>query len=87
MTDYWDNSPEEAEYEGDYEGTFITVNGSRLDVNPGAPFVQTVRDAAINAGLTKFRTFLNGEEFSPATAPETFIEGDVVELRRYDVAG
>jgi len=87
MTDYWDNSPEEEEYEGEYEGTFIIVNGSRLDVSPGASFVQTVKDAALNAGLTKFRTFLNSEEITPSTAPETFNEDDVVELRRYDVAG
>lgn len=90
MSNYWDNSPEEEVFDKetiDEAGTYIRVNGSTLDVQPGANFISTVKEAAKNAGLGKFRVFINGLETMPSDAPETFEEGDVVELRKYDVAG
>jgi hypothetical protein len=90
MSDYWDNTPEEEIYEddgSDSDETFIFVNGAKVDVTPGASFISAVKDTAKNAGLGKFRTFLNGSEILPSDAPDVFEAGDRVELRKYDVAG
>ncbi len=68
-------------------GASILINGSYQDVELGAPFLNTVKNAALNAGFGKFRCFLNGTEVRPTTAP-TNIEADhKIELRPYDEAG
>jgi hypothetical protein len=90
MSDYWDNSPVEEELEENDEfvdETFIFVNGSKVNIAPGANFINAVKDTAKNAGLGKFRVFLNGSEVLPSESPDVFEEGYHVELRKYDVAG
>ena len=89
--EYWDGNDEVAEDDGfevisDYD-TSIKVNGSELEVEPGSNFGQTVKGVAMDAGLGKFRVYLNGMEVKPSEAPATVSEGDNVELRQYDVAG
>ena len=88
MSEYWDNSPEQPEtnsYRGD--GTYIRVNGSSISVDPGTSFIETAKTYAKEAGLGKFRVFLNGDEIKPAMAPDVISENDNIELRPYDVAG
>jgi sulfur carrier protein ThiS len=87
MTDYWDNTPEEERMDEGAEGTFVFVNGSYVPVQEGSSFFSTVKDVAKNAGLGKFRVFLNGEEIVPEEAPEIIESGDRIELRKYDQAG
>lgn len=65
----------------------ILINGSHQNVEVGAPFLQTVKNAALNAGFGKFRAFLNGIEVRPTTAPTNFETDHRVELRPYDEAG
>ena len=69
------------------EGASILINGSYQDVELGSPFLQTVKNAALNAGFGKFRCFLNGVEVRPTTAPTSFEPEHKVELRPYDEAG
>lgn len=89
--EYWDNSPEEEYLEDqdfvDEDSPFVFVNGSHVSVTPGSDFTGTVKDVAKNAGLGKFRLFVNGYEKFPSDAPETIGESDRIELRKYDVAG
>jgi len=90
MTDYFDSSPEVEELYsgGDTDpNTFIRVNGANIPVTPGSNFKETVKAAAQDAGLGKFRVFMNGEEVKPSTAPEEISEGSRMELRPYDTAG
>ena len=68
-------------------GTYIRVNGMNYDVRPGSSFKETVLSYAKDAGLGKFRVFMNGEELGKSSAPSEFNEGTKVELRPYDVAG
>lgn len=67
--------------------TYIRVNGMNYDVRPGASFKETVLSYAKDAGLGKFRVFMNGEELGKSSAPGEFTEGMRVDLRPYDVAG
>ena len=67
--------------------TFIEVNGSQQPIVPGTSLRNTILDTARNAGLGKFRVYLNGEEVKPSQAPETFNEGDQVKLTAFDIAG
>lgn len=70
------------------EGTAsILINGSYISVETGAPFLQTVKNAALNAGFGKFRTFVNNVEVRPTTAPPEFQADHKVELKPYDEAG
>jgi len=88
--DYWDNSPEEEVFEDDGVSSanpFVFVNGAKVDVEMGSSFVSSVGDVAKNAGLGKFRVFLNGNEILPSESPEFIGESDSIELRKYDVAG
>jgi len=89
--EYWDGNEEEQEemfdYNDEVSGPFIRVNGSNIDVEEGASFKDTVKATAMDAGLGKFRVFLNGEEVKPSEAPDVFDENTRVELRQYDVAG
>ncbi len=68
-------------------GTFIEVNGGLMEVAPGANMKETIIRTARDAGLGKFRVYLNGAEVKPSQAPDLFTEGDTVRLSAYDVAG
>lgn len=90
MSDYWDGMDER-----DQEmvspmsdgSTGIYVNGSFMAVDEGESFASTVKSAAVEAGMGKFRVLMNGEEITPGDAPDTFVEGTKVEIRPYEVAG
>jgi hypothetical protein len=70
------------------DGTFIEINGARIEVEPGTSFGSRIVAAARDAGYGKFRVFLNGNEITdPKDAPEIFNEGDYVAVTAYDVAG
>jgi len=87
---YWDHSEEEIlsdEVERDGDGPSVFVNGSYLEVQVGANFKDTCKDVAKNAGLGKFRVFLNSEEVIPSECPDVIGENDEIELRKYDLAG
>jgi len=86
---YWDNEEEEMDlYDSEPEyNTYVRVNGSESPLTVGANFAQTIKDVARDAGLGKFRVFLNGEEVRPSSAPDTIQEGMGLELRPYDTAG
>lgn len=78
MLDYEDeNLPE----------TVAIVNGAPMPVTPGSNFRETLVSLSRDAGLGKFRVYLNGNEIKPSQAPDTISEGDRVEIRPYDVAG
>lgn len=85
---YWDNS-EEVRSSGHMEGhgTYIIVNGSKINVEPGSSFKDAVKLQAENAGLGKFRVLFNGEDIRPSQAPDFISEDDKIELMPYDVAG
>jgi hypothetical protein len=88
--EYFDSTPEVEELYGGSENdptTFIRVNGANLPVEAGSNFKETVKSHAIEAGLGKFRCFLNGREIKPKDAPESIDEGSQLELRPYDAAG
>lgn len=90
MSDYWDRTEEEELYsdvEHDEGATGVLVNGAFRNVEVGSPFKSMVKGMAEDAGLGKFRVFLNGVDIKPQDAPETFNSGDQVELRPYDQAG
>jgi len=67
--------------------TFIRVNGSDIALNAGDSFAGVVKQVARDAGLGKFRVYLNGNELKPDDAPDTIEEGMALECRPYDVAG
>ena len=69
------------------EGASILINGSFQRVEVGSPFLQTVKNAALQAGFGKFRTLVNNVEVRPTTAPTEFQADHKVELRPYDEAG
>lgn len=87
--EYWDNSPETEEVIVDSvsSDTYIRVNGSNVALEPGSSLIETVKSQAKDAGLGKFRVFMNGEEIRPSEAPDTIAAGTKLELRPYDVAG
>lgn len=68
-------------------GASILINGSYQTVEVGAPFLQTVKNSALDAGFGKFRCFINGVEVRKSTAPAEFEPEHRVELRPYDEAG
>ena len=83
----WDGS-ETVRFTEDRVGeTFMRINNSNISVVPGSSFKEVVKAHALDAGLGKFRVFLNGEEVKPSQAPELVAEGSQMELRPYDVAG
>ena len=69
------------------DGPSVLVNGSFQSVEPGAPFLQTVKNFALDAGFGKFRCYVNGVEVRKSTAPNEFEPDHRVELRPYDKAG
>jgi len=87
--EYFDSAEPVEELYSDNQtgGTFIRVNGANLNVEPGSDFKTTVKLHAQEAGLGKFRVFMNGEEVKPSMAPEVISEGTNLELRPYDTAG
>ena len=92
MEDFFDqNTGEEQEVQTALDAPegrpSILINGSYVDVEVGAPFLQTVKNAALDAGFGKFRTYVNGVEVRPTTAPTEFEPSHRVELRPYDEAG
>jgi len=89
MTDQvWNGSEQfRSEPRPDDGGTYIRVNGSNVPVAIGTSFGVAATETAKNAGLGKFRVFLDGNEIKPADAPDTITEGMNLELRPYDVAG
>lgn len=88
MTDnYWDGTPDGPSYGEAQSNTFIRVNGSERPLEAGLTFAEAVKSTARDAGLGKFRVFLNGSEIRPADAPSVIEEGMQVELKPYDVAG
>lgn len=67
--------------------TFIRVNGSDYELNPGDNFVSAVKSVARQSRMGKFRLYLDGSEVDPDTAPSTIEEGMKLEIRPYDEAG
>ena len=90
MVETWDGS-ENRVFEdgslGDVGSTYIRLNGSNVPVEPGSSFVDVVKTSAKDAGLGKFRVFLNETEVKPSEVPSLVDEGSKIELRPYDVAG
>ena len=68
-------------------GASLLINGSTRRVETGASFMQTCKNAAVQAGFGKFRVFLNGVEVRPSTAPQTIEPGQRMEIRPFDEAG
>ena len=88
-SEVWDGSSNELIVEDltNNSDTYITVNNSKIGVNPGESFQGLILATAKSAGLGKFRVFLNGNEVSPGDAPDLIEEGSHMELLPYDVAG
>ena len=84
---YWDGN-EDREEMGDSDlNTYIRVNRSDIPLTPGDNLMSVVKSTARDAGLGKFRVFLNGEEIRPSEAPDQITEGMHLETRPFDVAG
>lgn len=67
--------------------TTLNINGSDRALTPGADFAETIIAAAREAGLGKFRVFLNDSEIDPEDAPETIEAGMRIKLTPFEVAG
>jgi hypothetical protein len=88
VEEVWNGNEEEfVDYDDNELSTCIRVNGSSVEVEVGSVFAGMVKETAMDAGLGKFRVFLNGSEVKPSEAPDVFEDGMTVELRQYDVAG
>jgi hypothetical protein len=72
---------------GEVAAPIMTVNGDDFEVEDGDDFVETVKSAAREFNLSKFRVIVDGEEINPMDAPETIENGMIVEIKQYDVAG
>ena len=85
---YWDGNEEKVYDEGPSDlNTYIRVNGSDRQIEVGSSMVSVIKETARDAGLGKFRVFLDGQEIRPSEAPDTITEGMGLELRPFDVAG
>ena len=85
---YWDGNEDQVYDESESElNTYIRVNGSDRPIEVGASMVSTIKETARDAGLGKFRVFLNGNEIRPSEAPDVIEEGMHLETRPFDVAG
>lgn len=87
----WDGNSNESEaevftFDESNDGTFININGSNLEIEPDSSFKDTIVGMAADAGLGKFRVFLNEMEINPSDAPELVSEGDKIRLTPYDIA-
>jgi len=89
MTGYWDGDTGRSDVVSMPSdlNTFIRVNGSDVEVQPNTSFTETVVKVAEDAGLGKFRLFLDGNEVLPNDAPDIISEGSRIELRPFEVAG
>lgn len=86
----WDGSygNDENMYDNPVEtNTYIQVNNSKVDVQPGSNFKDLILETARNAGLGKFSVMLNDSEISPSDAPSVVEEGSHIELLPFDIAG
>ena len=85
---YWDGNEDQVFDESESDlNTYIRVNGSDRPIEVGASMVSTIKETARDAGLGKFRVFLDGQEIRPSEAPDQITEGMGLELRPFDVAG
>lgn len=85
---YWDGNEEQVYEDRESDlNTYIRVNGSDRPIEVGSSLVSTIKETARDAGLGKFRVFLDGEEIRPSEAPDTVEEGMNLELHPFDVAG
>ena len=85
---YWDGNEEKVYDESESDlNTYIRVNGSDRRIDVGSSLTSVIKETARDAGLGKFRVFLNGEEIRPSEAPDVVEEGMGLELRPFDVAG
>ena len=85
---YWDGNEEKVYDEGPSDlNTYIRVNGSDRQIEVGSSMVSVIKETARDAGLGKFRVFLDGQEIRPSEAPDQVTEGMGLELRPFDVAG
>ena len=86
--EYWDGNEEKVYDESASDlNTYIRVNGSDLPLNPGDNLMSVIKETARDAGLGKFRVFLDGQEIRPSEAPDQITEGMHLETRPFDVAG
>ena len=86
--EFWDGNEEQVYDEGPSElNTYIRVNGSDRQIEVGSSLVSAIKETARDAGLGKFRVFLDGQEIRPSEAPDTVTEGMGLELRPFDIAG
>jgi hypothetical protein len=69
------------------DGPSVLVNGSYQRLEEGAPFLQSVKQVALQAGFGKFKVWLNGAEVRPSTAPAEVGPDTRVEIRPFDEAG
>ncbi len=85
---YWDGNEDQVYDETPSDlNTYIRINGSDLPLEPGQNLMSAVKETARDAGLGKFRVFLNGQEIRPSEAPDVIEEGMHLETRPFDVAG
>lgn len=85
---YWDGNEDKVYDESESDlNTYIRVNGSDRQIDVGSSLTSVIKETARDAGLGKFRVFLNGEEIRPSEAPDVVEEGMGLELRPFDVAG
>ena len=89
MSEFWSNTVDEGNPQtGNHAGQpYIFVNGQKMNVEVGMPFASTVKEMAGQAGLGKFKVYMNGEEVKRSTAPENFEENMYAEIRPFDQAG
>lgn len=90
MNDAWDGNPNEVRpTEQAPNGPSVLINGSYLNVETGAPIIETVKRMALDSGFGKFRVFLNGVDVKPSEigANDAISASDRLEIKPYDVAG
>jgi hypothetical protein len=73
--------------ERESRGAELWINGASAELRPGQNVKEALTQAARDAGLKKFRVFLNDQEIHPSEAPSTVRQGDKYEIRAYEVAG
>jgi hypothetical protein len=82
-----------SEAQGGMDGTEFNsntqamVNGSLISIEPGDSFINTVMGLARDAGLGKFRVFLNGQEIEAENSPDFIEDGMQLKVVAYDEAG
>jgi len=79
MSEHWRTEPEAV-----HTAVVILPDGSEHEVDGTAPFAETIRKYAREAGLSKFDVFIDGTETDAAEAPNDFSEIDEVEIKKYD---